>query len=295
MKNKTRKYTVLALLSLLLFILHTSFVIAEDPTLQIKYYIQPDNTVKITNTYTFDTPYYTPTILFFMNEEPTSIQVQDNTTKISYDIHQIGTRYQITIYPARTTNTLTMNYTLRNTVYTQKRISHFFTEIPTEIQTTKANITLTLPTGYTISEEHVYPNNSTTTSDGTHIIIQWNNMPTKNTLISVKYAQPTTGTTLWMYTGIILALIILLTIISTPFLYKYHKRKTQKEFIKGFSQDERKAIEYLEQHPNTWQKNIEEQCQFTRVKTTRVLKRLQDKGLITKQEQGRINNIKWIR
>jgi uncharacterized membrane protein len=72
----------------------------------------------------------------------------------------------------------------------------------------------------------------------------------------------------------------------------YYLKKRKKDLIlKGLSKDERKVIQLLFEQKEVYQSEIREKMGFSKVKMTRVVQKLEEKGLIQIEKLGKRNKI----
>ncbi|MCK5023460.1 MAG: MarR family transcriptional regulator [Candidatus Aenigmarchaeota archaeon] len=75
------------------------------------------------------------------------------------------------------------------------------------------------------------------------------------------------------------------------FVTTHLRRKVESEFMRGFSEDERKVLTILSQKKICMQKKLEKEFGFSRAKMTRIVKSLECKGLVEKEKIGRTNRL----
>jgi uncharacterized membrane protein len=84
-------------------------------------------------------------------------------------------------------------------------------------------------------------------------------------------------------------LVSMMLVISTAGLLVY-RRKKEELFMKGLDVDERRVVRLLKAGKED-QKEVQEELGFSKVKMTRVVQKLEGKGLIGKEKVGRRNKL----
>ena len=149
------------------------------------------------------------------------------------------------------------------------------------LPSSKSNkITVWLPKGYALYKDGVMPRGEMVT-DGERIGIVWQNK--RDTAIIVRFYQVQKSK---------LDLIISFSLLLAA-LMVYLKTRRDESFLLGFSLDEVKVIEELRKRKVCYQNRLEKDLGFSRAKMTRIIKKLEEKGLIEKERVGRTNKIRW--
>jgi uncharacterized membrane protein len=68
-------------------------------------------------------------------------------------------------------------------------------------------------------------------------------------------------------------------------------KRARKEFLRGFRKEDQQVIIYLQKHKSVWQNQLQREFSLSRAGTTRLVKRLEERGIITKENFGRTNKI----
>ncbi|MEM5776856.1 MAG: helix-turn-helix domain-containing protein [Candidatus Aenigmatarchaeota archaeon] len=148
-----------------------------------------------------------------------------------------------------------------------------------EAKTTK--LKLLLPKGYVLYKDGVIPKGKIET-DGERIFVVWENIPFETPIIVRFYQASQSKLELFLaFALIVLALII------------WIKSKKDESYLLGFSNDEIKVINYLKEKRLVYQNKVEKELGFSRAKMTRIVKKLEEKGLIEKERIGKTNKLKW--
>ncbi|MCX8179037.1 MAG: MarR family transcriptional regulator [Candidatus Aenigmarchaeota archaeon] len=140
-----------------------------------------------------------------------------------------------------------------------------------------------LPKGYSVYERTFLPEDAEFITDGERIYLKWN-FDTTEIPIMVRFHRPVSEN-LYAFLSIIFVLFGALALILS---------KKDDSFLMGFSNDEIKVIEILRERKIEMQNKIEKELSFSRAKMTRIVKKLESKGLIKKEKKGRTNKIYWI-
>lgn len=150
-----------------------------------------------------------------------------------------------------------------------------------------SKITVTLPIGAILDSKYfVFPKNYTMSTNGQNIIISWDNSTEKEVLIA--YTIPTKFS-IW---PIILSLIVILLLYYI--IIKKRKRKND-NYTKNLFGDEKKIMKYLSNKKECWTKEIARDLKISKVKLSRRLRRLEEKGLISRTPHGNENRITLIK
>ncbi len=211
----------------------------------------------------------------------------DSGTALDYDIIQQDNGTILRIFAVGSTKTLTLGYIIDSAIFHSNSISHFFTEFSFDTTLDSLSMQVKLPPGYGIYQNDYQPRNASIASDGQRIIISWNEANVSGPLLfSVKFSNLGSG-------PVPLPVFVIIFAATVAALYFYFRRKTKEAFMKGFREDERKTISYLQSHNTVLQKDLQAEFGFSRAKATRIVFRLESDGLLTKQKYGRTNKLFW--
>jgi len=171
------------------------------------------------------------------------------------------------------------------------------------------NIKVILPEGYILSDGLVFPKEYTISSNGRNVILEWSNF--EQTEIIIFYENPNeTGNMVYL---LILFLVILATIIFY-FQQKHHKKKVkkieskQKEKITAIKKnrkelithnlfgDEKRIVEYLltKKGKSCWTKEMVRDLEMPKVRLSRKVRSLSEKGFVKKEPHGNENRVSLI-
>jgi uncharacterized membrane protein len=279
--------SVLIIVALAMFILpvahsetaiHATFTIGDN-----------DDQVVQTLQYTFDQPLEDYTLNYQVSQNVKDVKVTSAERELQFQANTSADQYVIVIKPDKPIQNLTISFTVDNILFHNGDVSHFFTELsfnPENIPKISAEVIL--PTGYGLYGNSFRPESGKVITDGQNIIVQWKDLPTdRPVFFSIKYQQLTHSQILLWVTLIILLCAFLVT------FYFYHIHKTKEVFLLGFREDEKKVINYIKEKGKILQKDLQKEFGFSRAKSTRIIKRLEQEGLISKEEWGRTNKIQW--
>jgi uncharacterized membrane protein len=147
-----------------------------------------------------------------------------------------------------------------------------------------ADITLTLPEGTLISQKYfIYPKEYSLTTDGRNIILKWINSTDQD--VFVPYEIPTKSS--WAMYGLILLIVLIL---GGSFYFTKKMKKDRKTL--NLYRDEKRIMDYLLNKKECWTKEIVKDLGISKVRLSRKLRSLEEKGLIEKEPHGNENRIK---
>lgn len=257
--------------------------------LHIEFQVMPGNAQE-TLRYTFANPIDNDTLNYTIDKSVTEIKVMSNEEETPFETTTQNHETTITIHAREEIHNLSISFNVDETIYRNKGIYHFFTELALQKGfVTDASARVILPAGYGLIDKTFQPQGGVITSNGQNVIVEWNKLSTQNQplFFSVKYVQTTHSERLWFGAGF----AILLGLCGG--LYFYYLRKTEEALLHGFRDDEQKALVYIKEHKEILQKDLQSEFHFSRAKATRIVKKLQEKGMVAKEEWGRTNRVTW--
>jgi uncharacterized membrane protein len=128
------------------------------------------------------------------------------------------------------------------------------------------------------------PNRQFIEGDRYHILWERNGLKSGDEITySIVYVLPKRS-----YFPYLISLVILLGALYSIY---YLKKRKKDLFLKGLSKDERKVIELLFEQKEAYQGAIREKMGFSKVKMTRVVQKLEEKGLIQIEKLGKRNKL----
>jgi len=174
----------------------------------------------------------------------------------------------------------------------------------------KIDIKIFLPLGYTLSENLAFPKGYATSTDGKNIIIEWKDF--EDTEILLFYKDTRTKNTLYDSVAYILIASLAILLFSQKSKHKKKlkkmneetknktkklKQKTKTTITKNLFGDEKKIMEYLlyKKGNSSWTKEMVKDLDIPKVRLSRKLRSLSEKGLIKKESHGNENRITLIK
>ena len=162
----------------------------------------------------------------------------------------------------------------------------------------KQMITIKLPVGYIIPREkgkdesfYITPKTKETYSDGQRIILYWEQKG-QELPISIIARQVIGGlSALW-----VIAIISAVLIAGATSWFVVRRKKTpkpakKKTIIPTLIDNEQKIVNFLKENGEVWQKQIHQATTFSKAKVSRILRNLEERGVITKTIYGNTNKI----
>ena len=265
----------------LLFLLPLTY--AQLDEVMIYADINADNTVAHELDYYFSVPLGPGVINYTLSHPIRNIEVSDDAGSLAYK--STGDAVYITLQAPATH--LKIKYTTDNVVFISGDTRHFFTEFDFDDAIKELRVTVVLPEGYTIQENFYRPTNGETLSDGRRILIKWTELDALGRYTySVNFTNPNENTNPFIFIAAVLALIVVLGFV-------HFRRKMRESFMKGFREDEKRTIEFLQLRKTALQSDLQKTFGFSRAKSTRIVMNLEHKGLVRKQKYGRTNKLHW--
>ena len=168
------------------------------------------------------------------------------------------------------------------------------------------NITLFLPEGR-ILEDLIFPNPDEILTDGHRIFLKWNNFNEEEIVVSYNVIKQS-NIYLWYLLGAIIVGFLIfysykirdigkkLKILKKK-SKKRSKEQKEKDITRNLFGEEKKIIEYLfnKKGRACWTKEIVRDLEISKVRLSRRLRNLQQKGLIEKIPHGNENRIKLLK
>ncbi len=164
-------------------------------------------------------------------------------------------------------------------------------------------ITLVLPVGYIIPREkgkdesfYVSPKPKEVYSDGQRIILNWEQkgqeLPVS--VIARRVIGPPFG---WIAATAALVILTAMGVawtILSQIRQRTPKNKTTKKktvIVPTLIDKEQQVVDFLKQNGEVWQKQIQQTTNFSKAKVSRILRNLEERGVITKTIYGNTNKI----
>lgn len=276
------------LITVLVFFLFISPVAALDiSTYSVEYDIQSNGQVEESVTIVFSEPLDQPTQNSLSLGEVSSIQVLADGQLLETDVMKEGNDVQVVFETPASTSTLLITFTAHTLVFQSTEVSQFFTDLSPP-SSESMSVQVILPRGFVIFRDTFFPSNALIGSDGERITLTWTfTEPEESLAFSVQY-EPVIKTN-----DLLLPLVIVLAILAIIALFFLFRRKRRTDFLYTFFEDERKVILALQSEKVAYQNTLERRLQFSRAKMTRIIQKLERKGLVAKEKAGRTNRLKW--
>ncbi len=255
----------------------------------ITFDIQPDLSVKETLAFTFEGTVQEKFLNYSLSQEVKSVEASGNGKELSTELIPTESSYAVQMRLDEPISNLTLSFVTENVVFRSKELRHLFTEVNLAQPGGSIRATVKLPEGYALHNNELKPQGGAITSDGSRVILEWNlRGSSQPLLISVLFTPIASKANPWIPATIML-------LIASILLYIRFRNRARDGFLLGFREDQKKAIAYMQQHKTAFQRDIQKEFQFSRAKATRIVKTLEEKGLIRKEEQGRTNKLFWLK
>lgn len=266
------------------------------------YTINSDNSVNESINFTLG-QYVNRTLNITVEHNISGISVTNTTNEFNFTMEDRGDKYVLHIPLESPQIKIALTYTNKDEVFKKDSVSLFLKNFVFNDIIQKMSVYVQLPAGAILYNGEYAPKSGEILSDGNNIFIRWNeNNIVDSIAFSVKYTEPAvvsnstiteiiikeTKAKFYAWQVIAAALVMGLAI-----FYFYFLKKTKKDLLTGFREDEQKVILFLQQNKETWQNKIQQTFMFSRAKVTRIVKRLEDQKLIRKENFGRTNKIHW--
>jgi uncharacterized membrane protein len=169
-------------------------------------------------------------------------------------------------------------------------------------QAESQRVTLTLPVGYIIPRErdkdesfYISPAPADVYSDGQRIILFWEQKG-QELPISVIARKVIGPPLVWIGTTALFALVaavlvvwFVLSRVKAPRPRSVRKKKAV--VVPALMDNEQRIVEFLKQSGEVWQKQIQAATGFSKAKVSRIVRNLEERGVITKTIYGNTNKI----
>jgi hypothetical protein len=251
----------------------------------ITFFIMPDTSVSERVSMMFKEALGSETLNYVVLGDVAGIEVSDGERSIDYVLEKTGSEYNVKFSAPEGTRRLEIRFTARDLVFTGDGVYSFSTELKPPIAD-RVNIYAYLPEGYAIYRNVIYPEGYETLTDGEKIYLKWEMQRPENIMLSFKFYHAHTD-----YSLIIMAVMGAALIVTVAYLMGHYRKKVKREFERGFSEDERKVLFILSKERRVMQNKIEKELKFSRAKMTRLVKKLEAKGLVEKERVGRTNRL----
>jgi uncharacterized membrane protein len=269
---------------LLLFTAHGAQAL-DISEYNVAFSIMPDTSVRENISMTFRQPLNTSSLNYVVLGEISDLTITDGERNIDYTLEKTGDQYNVRFSAPGGTRMLEITFTARDLVFAGGSVYSFSTELKPPSPDT-VNVYAYLPEGFAIYRDVVYPEGYETLTNGKKIYLKWSLERPQNIMLSFKFYNTHSDYSLAIAAAMGIALIIVIA-----YLVGHYRKKMKCEFERGFSEDERKVLFILSREKRVMQNKIEKELHFSRAKMTRLVKKLEAKGLVEKERIGRTNRL----
>ena len=217
--------------------------------------------------------------------EISDLAISGGGKDIDYVLEKSGSEYNVKFIVPKGTENLTITFTAKDLVFTKESLYSFFTSLQPPVSE-KINVVALLPRGFAVYRDVVYPEGYDMLTDGERIYLKWDLDKSGETAIYFKFYNTHSD-----YHPLMLAVMGFCAFAIVVYIVVYYRKRVRKEFLRGFTEDERKVLKALSERRVCMQKALEKQFGFSRTKMTRVVKRLEEKGLVERERVGRTNRL----
>jgi len=213
------------------------------------------------------------------------LKVTDGERNIDYTLEKVGSEHSVKFVVPEGTENLEISFIAKDLVFSKDNVYSFSTSLEPP-ESDSIIIRAFLPKGFAIYREVIHPGGYDTLTDGERIYLEWDLSGEEDVMLSFKFYNTHND-----YSVIILTVMSVIIVVVAGYLIFHYKGRVKKEFMRGFTEDERKVLSRLQQDNVIMQKKLEKEFSFSRAKMTRIVKRLEAKGLLEKERVGRTNRL----
>jgi len=170
------------------------------------------------------------------------------------------------------------------------------------------DLKVVLPKGSALSDRLTFPRGYSTSTDGKNIILEWKNLDEDEIIIFYESANSGDNTIYFILGVLLVGLVVLIQWLlfrkKVKKIQKIHiektshlKKKTKGLVTKNLFGDERRIIEYLLKRKGNscWTKEMVRDLNIPKVRLSRKIRILVEKGFVEKESHGNENRIKLIK
>ncbi|MBI2574936.1 hypothetical protein HYV82_03555 [Candidatus Woesearchaeota archaeon] len=260
-------------------------------SVSVEFDIQPDYSVRQETSYYFSSP-VSGVLNYTLGEEVRDVNAVAGEQQLVHGISGSDGKYVLHVSVPEGTRNLTISYVSDRMVFQSGSVSHFFTELRFGSPVAQLDAKVKLPEGYAIYQDSYRPYGAGIFSDGRRIILGWELLDIDQALFSVKFAGGGVESGLWLFAAAVFAAVATGIIFM---MFANFRNKAKDSFLTGFREDEKRAVLYLQKRKVCVQRDMQKELQFSRAKATRIVRVLENKGLIRKDAQGRTNKLFWLK
>jgi len=251
----------------------------------ITFEIMPDTEVMETISMLFTGPLNASSLNYVVLGDISDLSVSDGLADIDYTLEKSGVEYSVRFTVPQGTERLFIKFIAKDLVFSSESVYSFSTELrPPAAQ--KVTVMAFLPVGFALYRNVVYPEAQAILSDGERIYAKWDLTGRSDALVSLKFYNTNSD-----YSLLMMAVMVFAFVMIVAYLVGHYRKKMKCEFERGFSEDERKVLFILSKERRVMQKKIEKELGFSRAKMTRIVLKLEKKGLVEKERIGRTNRL----
>ena len=251
----------------------------------ITFVLMPDASVQEGISMRFAAPLNASSLNYAVLGDVSGLYVSADGNGLDYELEKKGSEYNVRFTAPQGTRTLAISFVAHDLVFAGSGMYSFSTSLRPPV-TSVMNIKACLPEGFAVYRDVIYPDGYETHSDGQRIYLSWALENPQNVMLSFKFYS--TDNDYSLAVGIIISIVFIAVV---AYLVGHYRKKMKHEFERGFSEDERKVLLILSQEKRIMQKKIEKELRFSRAKMTRLIKKLEAKGLVEKERVGRTNRL----
>ncbi len=272
----------------ILFLLPTVLALPiQDYT--IVFDIQPNGNVRENITIVFAEPLNESTLNYVVLGEVSDLAIRSGGKSVDYVLEKRGNEWSVKFLVPEHAETLEIEFVAKDLVFAKENVYGFFANLQPP-RSEKVNILAFLPRGFAVYRDVVYPEGYETLTDGERIYLKWELESPEEVMISFKFYNLHSD-----YSIFVLIIMGFSLLAITLYLVTYYRRKVKTEFLRGFSDDEIEVLNILSERKVCMQNKLEKELGFSRAKMTRIMKKLEGKGLVERERIGRTNRICWKR
>jgi uncharacterized membrane protein len=257
----------------------------EIPEYNITFDILANGQVKEDVSMVFAGKLNASTLNYIVLGDISDLRISSEGKNIDYILEKTGNENNVKFPVPDGTETLRISFTARDLVFAKDQIYSFSTDLQPP-SPENVDVIALLPKGFGIYRDVVHPEGYETLTDGERIYLRWVFENPEDILISFKFYNTHSD-----YSLAITVVMVMVIVFVAGYLTMHYRRKVRREFMRGFTEDERKVLKALSQRNVCMQKNLEKQFGFSRAKMTRIVKGLENKGLLEKERVGRTNRL----
>ncbi len=270
--------------SMLVILLLAASVHAQTvKEVNIEFDINEEGDIRQTTNFHFTDAFRGP-LNYTLDDQVTDVKVMEGQERIEHRLTQHGGLYLLEMNLEEAKEELTLEYTKQDGIFRSGNINLFYTELnfPRGVA---MNYTAKIPSGYVIKDYR--PGDSKLTTDGQRMKVSWKGSDVTGKVFSIKYER-SEPESIWLLIAVFLGMMVI-------YLYFHYQKKSREDFLRGFREDERKVINYLEEHKECKQSDMRDDLGLSKVKVSRIVKKLEEKDLVEKETHGRTNMLKWVK